>query len=237
MDSQTLSATINSFTANSLNSPSATVTKGVGIVTTSTGTQALSQAQQVIISGNDSTNVIPIVVQLTGSYTGSGGLTPQPSFGRNSVYNPGISNFTTFGSFIICGSSDDILTGALTPSRDDCISGAQGNDTLTGNGGDDAFMFAFQPGTANNNVDTITDIKASTKGADKIWLDDAVFTALSKRALGSSFGTKINYDSTTKGHFYDSNGGGPITETGSTLKIADLFGNATAPFARDFVVF
>jgi Ca2+-binding RTX toxin-like protein len=171
--------------------------------------------------------------------TAATGTTPpataQFTFGSNKVYNPVTSSFTTFGRFIVGGTAADTLTGALTPSRNDFISGAQGNDTLRGNGGDDAFVFAFQPGTANNNVDTITDFKAN--GADKIWLDDAVFTALSKGALGSSFGTKINYDSTSKGLFYDPTGSGSTTETGSTLKIAVLDGTSTAPFAGDFVVF
>ena len=40
----------------------------------------------------------------------------------------------------------------------------------------------------------------------------------------------------TKGLFYDPNAGGFSTETGSTLKIANWFGNSTAPVAGDFVV-
>jgi len=234
---QTLSATNNIFDATSQNSPSATVKKGVGIVIASTGAQGLNQARNITISGNDFTDVIPIVVQLSEASTGSGGASVQLTYGRNSVYNPVTLASTNFGRFIIGGTSADILTGALAAQQNDFISGAQGNDTLTGNGGNDAFVFAFQPGTANNNVDTITDFRATGKGTDKIWLDDAVFTTLSKGALGSSFGTKINYDSTSKGLFYDPTGGGSTTETGSTLKIAVLNGTSIAPVVGDFVVF
>jgi hypothetical protein len=41
-------------------------------------------------------------------------------------------------------------------------------------------------------------------------------------------GTQVN-----KGFFYDPNGGGTSTETGSTLKIANWYGNSTAPAAGD----
>ena len=229
----------NKFNATSLNSPLATVTKGVGIYIGNC--QALSQLRSLTISGNQFTDVIPLVLDLSTAATGTNpAATAQFSFGSNEVYNPVTSSFTTFGRFIVGGTSADTLTGAQSPTRDDFISGAQGNDTLTGNGGSDAFVFAFQPGTANNNVDTITDFKnvnIPSNNADKIWLDDAVFTTLSKGALGSSFGTFINYDSGTKGLFYDPLGGGSTTETGSTLKIATLGGFSVAPVAGDFVVF
>jgi Ca2+-binding RTX toxin-like protein len=227
----------NKFNATSLNSPLATVTKGVGIYIGSTSSQALSQVRNLTIRGNQFTDVIPLVLDLSTASTGtSPAATAQFTFGSNQVYNPVTSSFTTFGRFIVGGTSADILTGALSPTRDDFISGAQGNDTLTGNGGSDAFVFAFQPGTANNNVDRITDFK-DNGDADKIWLDDAVFPTLSKGSLGSSFGTFINYDSGTKGLFYDPLGGGSTTETGSTLKIATLGGLSVAPVAGDFVVF
>ena len=219
----------------------ATVTKGVGIYIGSTSSQLLSQVRALTISGNQFTDVIPLVLDLSTAATGTTPTaTAQFSFGSNEVYNPVTSSFTTFGRFIVGGTSADTLTGAQSPTRDDFISGAQGNDTLTGNGGSDAFVFAFQPGTANNNVDIITDFKnpnITSNNADKIWLDDAVFTTLSKGALGSSFGTFINYDSGTKGLFYDPLGGGSTTETGSTLKIATLGGFSVAPVAGDFVVF
>ena len=237
MGSKTLSAVNNEFRSTSVNSPTATVNKGVGIIIASTNGQDLAQASGISISGNLFTDVNPIVVQLSGSSTGSAGSSPQLSFGSNQVFNPVTSAFTSFGRFIIGGTSNDILTGALTTSKDDFISGAQGNDTLIGNGGNDAFVFAFQPGTVNNNVDTINDFKAASKGADKIWLDDAVFTTLSKGSLGLAFGTKINYDATSKGLYYDPTGSGSVTETGSTLKIAILNGSSTAPLGTDFVVF
>jgi len=236
-----ITASNNSFDAKSINTPSASVTNGIGIVISSTtGNQTLAQARSIMIKGNDFKDVNPIVVQLSGQASGATartGTEVQLTFDQNRVYNPVISSFTTFGRFIIGGTSDDVLTGALSTSKNDFISGAQGNDTLTGNGGDDAFVFAFQPGTANNNVDTITDFKAPSKGADKIWLDDSVFTALSKGALGSSFGSKINFDATTKCLFYDPTGSGSITETGSTLKVANFTGTSIAPIASDFVVF
>jgi len=236
-----ITASNNSFDAKSINTPSASVTKGIGIVISSTTVnQTLEQARKIMIKGNDFKDVNPIVVQLSGQASGASartGTEVQLTFDQNRVYNPVISSFTTFGRFIIGGTSDDVLTGAMSTSKNDFISGAQGNDTLTGNGGDDAFVFAFQPGTANNNVDTITDFKATGRGADKIWLDDSVFTALSKGALGGSFGTKINFDATTKCLFYDPTGSGSTTETGSTLKVANFTGISVTPIASDFVVF
>ena len=232
---KTVTISANRFNSTSLNSPAATVTKGVGIYIGSTGSQALSQVRNLTITGNEFTDVIPVVLDLSTAATGtSPASTAQFTFGSNRVYNPVTSLFITFGRFIVGGTASDTLTGALTPSRNDFISGAQGNDTLRGNGGDDAFVFAFQPGTVNNNVDTITDFKAN--GADKIWLDDAVFTTLSKGAL-SSFGSVINYNSTSKGLFYDTIGSGSTTESATTFQIAVLNGTSIAPVAGDFVVF
>jgi hypothetical protein len=217
----------------------ATVTNGVGIYIGSC--QALSQLRSLTISGNQFTDVIPLVLDLSTAATGTNpAATAQFSFGSNEVYNPVTSSFTTFGRFIVGGTSADTLTGAPL-TRNDFISGAQGNDTLTGNGGSDAFVFAFQPGTANNNVDTITDFKnpdITSNNDDKIWLDDAVFTTLSKGALGSSFGTIINYNPGTRCLFYDPLGLGSTSETNvGTLKIAKLGGFSVAPVAGDFVVF
>ena len=91
----------------------------------------------------------------------------------------------------------------------------QGNDTLTGGGGADSFVF----NTALNvttNVDHITDFSVPN---DTIWLDEAVFTALSPTGIlaASAFaiGTaaadasdRIIYNPTSGALLYDADGTG-----------------------------
>jgi len=94
----------------------------------------------------------------------------------------------TFDRFLVGGLASDLL-GVDGTTEKDWISGDLGNDTLTGGGGDDAFVFATPP--SSGNIDSISDF---TTGTDKIWLDDNIFTGLTP---GSFFGAQITYDSTT----------------------------------------
>ncbi len=64
----------------------------------------------------------------------------------------------------------DTLVGDANANR---LDGARGNDTLTGLGGTD--IFVFDTILAANNIDIITDF---AHGTDRIELDDAIFTAL-----------------------------------------------------------
>lgn len=76
----------------------------------------------------------------------------------------------------------DHLTGT---SGNDKLNGGLGNDVLTGGLGQDVFVFDSKLGKGTTkanqnkkvNYDTITDF---TKGEDKIWLDNKIFTKLGK---------------------------------------------------------
>ena len=94
------------------------------------------------------------------------------------------------------------------------ISGGDGNDTLTGLGGADKFLF----GTSLNdttNVDQITDFNVTD---DTIWLSQSIFNALSAGQISASEFTigaaattasqRIIYNSTNGAVSYDADGVG-----------------------------
>jgi serralysin len=93
------------------------------------------------------------------------------------------------------------------------LNGGLGNDLLQGLGGNDTFAFTTALGAGN--VDIVYDFVA---GADKIALDDAVFTGLAPGALAASAfvaGTsaldaddRIIYDSATGALYFDADGVG-----------------------------
>ena len=96
------------------------------------------------------------------------------------------------------------------------IDGGAGSDKLTGNGGNDAFVFSTALGA--NNVDQIADFAV---GGDRIWLDDAIFAGLALGTLSDSQfqrGTtnwqaqdaddRILYDASTGNLYYDPDGNG-----------------------------
>jgi Ca2+-binding RTX toxin-like protein len=62
------------------------------------------------------------------------------------------------------------------------LNGHGGNDVLYGYGGNDTFVFTDAL-NASSNVDTIADFSVAD---DRIWLDDAIFQALSTGALSSA---------------------------------------------------
>ena len=114
-----------------------------------------------------------------------------------------------------------------------------GNDTLTGNGGHDEFIFDTAPDTAAN-VDTITDF---TSGEDTIRLDSSVFTALAPLSggflsdyhfsvgfAGQDSDDFIVYDDGTGALFYDADGAGGAAATqfaqltpGAPLQLFDIY--------------
>jgi serralysin len=107
----------------------------------------------------------------------------------------------------------------------DKLIGKAGNDILSGGTGKDAFVFNTKL-SATANVDKIQDFNVT---ADTIWLENAVFTKLTKvgpLASGSFFkGVKahdaddrIIYDSATGALSYDADGNG----AGVAIKFAQL---------------
>jgi Ca2+-binding RTX toxin-like protein len=114
-----------------------------------------------------------------------------------------------------------------------------GNDTLTGNGGHDEFIFDTALDAAAN-VDTITDF---TSGEDTIRLDSSVFTALTPLSggflndyhfsvgfAGQDSDDFIVYDNGTGALFYDADGAGGAAATqfaqltpGAPLQLFDIY--------------
>jgi Ca2+-binding RTX toxin-like protein len=119
---------------------------------------------------------------------------------------------------------------------DDLLNGNRGNDTLTGGGGADTFRFDSAL-NATTNRDTITDFNPL---ADRIELENAVFTALSVTgplsAAAFTIGTaattaahRIIYNNLTGSLTYDTNG----NASGGTTAFAQL----SAGLALDAALF
>jgi Ca2+-binding RTX toxin-like protein len=116
------------------------------------------------------------------------------------------------------------------------INGHGGNDTLTGGGGANIFVFNTAP--AANSVATITDFKS---GTDVLQLDHSVFTAATIGTVSASdFVSSSNaagavardatdhfiYNSGTGALYYDADGSG----AGAKVQIATLSApSASAP--------
>jgi Ca2+-binding RTX toxin-like protein len=117
------------------------------------------------------------------------------------------------------------------------LDGGAGNDLLQGFGGADSFNFTTALGATN--VDTIVDF---VTGADKIQLDDAIFTqigplgALNANAFFAGTAAhdaddRIIYDSATGNLYYDADG----NNAGAAVLFATLSG-IPALAASDFAV-
>lgn len=115
----------------------------------------------------------------------------------------------------------DRLTGSAGANRlrggdgNDVLNGRAGNDTLIGGAGSDIFIFNTAL-NATTNVDIIDDFSAYT---DQIWLDNAIFTALTATGLLASTAfvsnwtgladdasDRVIYERDSGMLYYDSNG-------------------------------
>jgi uncharacterized protein (TIGR01370 family) len=115
------------------------------------------------------------------------------------------------------------------------LDGARGNDTLTGAGGADVFV--FDTAFAFNNIDSITDF---AHGTDHIELAHSIFTVLPVGALAAGAFTTgiattaaqhILYDSETGALSYDADGSG----AGAAIQFATLQPHLTLG-STDFLV-
>lgn len=122
----------------------------------------------------------------------------------------------------------------------DTVYGGLGRDTLFGGAGADAFVFNTTP-SSTDNYDTIRDFSAAD---DSIWLDDAVFTALTtlgelSSALFKDIGVeardaddRVLYNSDNGNLYYDADGSGSGF---AGVLVAQLTGIPTVS-AADFIV-
>ncbi len=127
----------------------------------------------------------------------------------------------------------DTFIGDANANR---LDGAPGNDTLTGAGGAD--IFVFDTAFAFNNVDQIVDF---THGSDKIELENAIFTGLAAGALASTAfaigaatttAQHILYNADTGALSFDADGSG----AGAAIQFAMLQAHLTITNTDFFVV-
>lgn len=139
-----------------------------------------------VINGKDGADTVSYIYGVGGA---SRGVTV--SLANTSKQYTGASGFDTLvGIENLTGSSFvDYISGNAVANT---LNGALGSDWLTGGGGNDRFVFDSTLG--RNNVDFITDF---TVGADKIVLDDDIFTLLG--VVGTPAGATLNASSFYKG--------------------------------------
>lgn len=148
-----------------------------------------------------------------------------------------IERLTLTGSTAINASGNELANIIVGNAGANVISGGLGSDTLTGGAGADVFVFNTALGA--NNIDRITDF---TVGSDKIQLDSAVFTSLSKGVLNADaffIGTaaqdatdRVIYNKQTGALFYDDDGVGAH----AAQQFAVIAAGLTTLSHNDFVV-
>lgn len=134
------------------------------------------------------------------------------------------------------GKAGDTITGS---DYANALYGNLGTDTLTGNGGEDFFVFDTKPSTAN--ADVITDFMV---GEDHLVFNNAIFTkvgrdgtladtAFAANATGTAgdVSDRIIYDTVTGEVFYDADG----SKAGKAVLVAEI-GTGLALSAADVLV-
>jgi Ca2+-binding RTX toxin-like protein len=116
------------------------------------------------------------------------------------------------------------------------LSGGRGNDTLTGGGGQDTFLF---DSALTSNVDTIVDFNASN---ETIRLDNDIFIGLGTGTLTASAffagaaandtSDRIIFDAATGNLFYDPDG----NRSAAAIQFAHLNGTPTLSYTNFSVV-
>ncbi|MBS0477544.1 MAG: VCBS domain-containing protein, partial [Proteobacteria bacterium] len=188
---------------------------------------------QVTNGANSYSEAFTIVVGTNAAETLSGGYTT----GDDILYAAGNADI------ILAGSGNDTIFGQ---QGNDEIHGGLGNDVIYGGGNNDVIYFDTALNAATN-VDQLMDFNAN--GTDRIFLDDAVFTALGsggQRALSASnfvanaggvagdANDFIQFDTSTGNLYYDADGSG----AGARVLFAhiDLGGMTGTLDATDFQI-
>jgi Ca2+-binding RTX toxin-like protein len=218
----------------SANADTLTGTTGVNLIIGGAGTDSINgnSGNDTIEGGADADTLNGAIGTDTLSYASSSAavtvnLSTNSASGGDAQGDV-ISNFEN----LIGSANADTLTGTATANF---IYGRAGNDTLTGGGGVDRFYFDTTL-NASTNIDTITDF--NTSGADKIYLDNAIFTGLATGALAATdfgalaaVGADVVY---TGGSLYFAAGG--AATLAEYIQFATLTGSP-AVINTDIVVF
>lgn len=168
---------------------------------------------------------------LTGKLLGGAGTDTARGGVENDWFEGGSEADTLYGNL-----GNDTLKGDAGADK---LYGGLGKDVLTGGSEADAFVFNTAPNSATN-FDAVTDF---TRGIDKFWLENAVFTKLGGPGpLNPAFfraGTValdandfLVYNRATGALYYDVN----ANAAGGAVMIASLAANKPVLAASDFVV-
>ena len=148
-----------------------------------------------------------------------------------------VENLALVGAGAINGTGNALANTITGNAAGNLLRGGGGRDSLKGGAGADSFQFDTAPAAAN--LDHILDF---TRGADRILLDNAVFTGLADGplapgafALGGTAtnpGQRILYDAATSTLSFDRDGSGAA----AAVAFAVLDNHPSSLAASDFVV-
>lgn len=169
------------------------------------------------------------------------GIVVDLASGTGTDVTGGTDTYDAINAIIGSNFADDI-TGSSLANK---LSGKLGMDTLTGGGGNDAFIFDTALGP--NNIDTITDFSNAAGNNDVMRLALATFTAAGPvgaldvnafvaGAAAADASDRIIYDSSTGALYYDADGNG---STFAQIQFATL-GTTVHPTnitAADFILY
>jgi len=132
-----------------------------------------------------------------------------------SLVTPAFGDTFTSVENLVGSKFGDVIVGDGNANR---LSGGSGNDTLTGGGGADGFLFTVVA-NALTNKDTITDFLS---GSDRLEFSNTVFTGLGETFTEGQFWSgagvtsahdasdRIVYNTTTGALYYDADGLGGV---------------------------
>ena len=249
LDRTSSTAMTGDFTGNEDGTGSGSVKTYANTYTESGSASAQSEKISLTSSAGVAFNATTLVsgefdkLSLQTTYTDK--VNPALSSGATIAMNGAVTGFTaTLGDYVEGGATVAQLAAALFADAD-TITAKSGPCTLDGYGGNDvlvggkgADVFAFSTALGAGNVDTVKNFKKA--GADKIALDDAIFTALGGGVTTGNFvsGTaaldaddRVVFDGKTGKLYYDADGSGAA----AAVQFATLVGKVSLS-ASDFTM-